>query len=199
MWHWSWEYYLVQPAGRLFLLFLFLFLCLICRLGRLRSSIGDPFSTSASTAGIISLGLQLSDGLIKYCRVYSSRDEDPLQLSTNAERLQSLLSLTKNHQQEAPVPNSELTNSLQECITASGICINDSKSIVRSMFVRRIIIVAWKNTATASYGNYVRYPFDKEKFEDLRLKPREFNESLVAHLQLMNLLVIVNPIASYHN
>ena len=37
---------------------------------------GDPLSIASGTAGLVSLGIQVCDGLIKYCRAWKSHDKE---------------------------------------------------------------------------------------------------------------------------
>ena len=152
----------------------------------LRLAMGDPFSVATGIAGLLSLGLQVSGGLIKYYRTYSTKDEDLHNLLGNAERLQSLLCLAKAQQLGTPTPASDgLHKSLEACSAAGDICAGDVKSIVQK-YARQQHRRGFKERGQGLMRK-LRYPFDKEKFEELRTALREFNAELLANLQLLSL------------
>lgn len=69
----------------------------------------DPFSAASGAVGIISLGLQVSQGLITYCSQFKAFDEDVAHISRKAEGLRGVLQvlekqLRKSESENAPVP-----------------------------------------------------------------------------------------------
>lgn len=151
---------------------------------------GDPFSVATGIAGLLSLGFQVSDGLIKYYRAYSTKDEDLRHLLGNAERLQSLLCLAKAQQLGTQTPASDgLHKALEACSAACDSCTGDVKFIVQK-YARQQHRRGLKERGQGLMRK-LRYPFDREKFEELRASLREFNAELLANLQLLSLCVLI--------
>ncbi|OTA97653.1 hypothetical protein M434DRAFT_26381 [Hypoxylon sp. CO27-5] len=145
----------------------------------------DPFSAVASAAGLVSLGITISNGIIEYCRVYRSREADLAQLARHAEHLRFVLDNVKNRTTEQQAPDAGLQKTLERCRNTSNACLQGFKQLHA------------KYTSTSQHGGFrvhskelahkLRYPFDKDNFERLRSQLQEFHTSLLGHLQLLNL------------
>ena len=153
---------------------------------------GEPFSTAASAVGIISLGLQASSTTIKFCKAYSSLEKDLDQLRKHANSLESTVRLFETQRQQTPAPNSQQLSPLRDCSTACSSCIRDVESIVQKYeqhghglkghgqkFIRKL-----------------RYPFDKDEFEELRSTLHQLNTSVNTHLHMLNLFVLLSDLAA---
>lgn len=74
----------------------------------------DPFSAASSAIGVISLGLQVAQQLITFCRAYQSYDEDAQRIEAKAESLRRPLKALRDLIEDAQVSNPELASDLSE-------------------------------------------------------------------------------------
>lgn len=154
-------------------------------------AMGDPFSTVASAAGIISLGLQVSGGLIKFCKDYSSLEQDLHRLREHTELLEQIVRIIETQQQQTqqhqtPASAEQITKSLRACSNACSTCISDVSSIVKKYEQRPASLKG----RSENFTRRLRYPFDKDQFEDLRSRLNQFSGALTTRLQLLNLFVL---------
>lgn len=145
----------------------------------------DPLSVTASAAGLISLGLTISGGLIRYCKVYKGQDADLTQLARHAKELETFLGLIENQIANLQGPNQDITDSLQKCRDACDTCLGDFKSL-SAKYTYQTPSQTLKERGRRLVHN-VRYPFDKGKLDDFRSQLQEFYTRLLGHLQLIHL------------
>ncbi|KAI0846645.1 hypothetical protein F5Y00DRAFT_271922 [Daldinia vernicosa] len=145
----------------------------------------DPFSIATGVAGLISLGLAVSGGLIQYCRDYKSQDTDLVKLTQHAQDLESLLSLIENRNTGPQSPSRDITTSLQNCQDACDACLRDFKRM-NAKYASSKHGQTFKGRGRELLHN-LKYPFDKGRFDDCRSQLQEFNARLLGHLQLANL------------
>lgn len=53
----------------------------------------DPISIAGSAVGVVSLGISVLQGLVRYCSKYKNKDADVAALSSRCEALQSIFEL----------------------------------------------------------------------------------------------------------
>ncbi|KAI2469988.1 hypothetical protein F4781DRAFT_392493 [Annulohypoxylon bovei var. microspora] len=145
----------------------------------------DPLSITSSAAGLISLGLTVSGGLIQYCKKYRSKDADLAQLTHHAQQLKSFLGLVQTRTSGYQIPNGDIDKSLQGCRDACDSCLQDFKQLNAKYAHTKS-----GQTLQDRSQNLIRklkYPFDKEEFDDLRSRLREFHVMFLGYLQLIHL------------
>ncbi|KAI1652828.1 hypothetical protein F4813DRAFT_394276 [Daldinia decipiens] len=145
----------------------------------------DPFSIATGVAGLVSLGLTVSGGLIQYCKDYKSQDTDLVKLTQHAQELESLLSLIENRTTGSQSPNGDITTSLQKCRDACDACLRDFKQM-NAKYTGSKPGQTFKGRGRKLLHD-LKYPFDKGKFDDCRFQLQEFNARLLGYLQLVNL------------
>ncbi|KAI0006843.1 hypothetical protein F4779DRAFT_594791 [Xylariaceae sp. FL0662B] len=145
----------------------------------------DPLSVTASTAGLISLGITVSGGLVRYCKAYQGQDANLTQLSRHAQDLESFLRLIEDRTAGLQSPGRDLDNSLRGCRDACDACLGDFKRLNAKYSSPRL----GQNFKERSrrLARDLRYPFDKAKFDDFRSQLQEFYTRLSGHLQLVHL------------
>jgi hypothetical protein len=74
----------------------------------------DPFSAASSAIGVISLGLQIAQQLVKFCQAYQSYDEDAQRIEYKAESLRRPLKALREIIEDAQISNPELASDLSE-------------------------------------------------------------------------------------
>ncbi|KAI1373936.1 hypothetical protein F4677DRAFT_461777 [Hypoxylon crocopeplum] len=140
---------------------------------------------AASIAGLISLGLTVSGGLVRYCRDYRSRDADLVQLTQHARELESLLGFINDRHTGLQSISVDLDDSLQKCWGACDACLNDLKRL-NARYASSKLSQNFKSRSRKLFHS-LKYPFDKSKFDEIRSKLQEFNTKLLTYLQLVNL------------
>ncbi|KAI0841425.1 hypothetical protein F5Y06DRAFT_308245 [Hypoxylon sp. FL0890] len=145
----------------------------------------DPLSISASAAGLISLGLQVSSGIIGYCKVYRSREADLVQLVQHARELDSFLGLIRDRTMASQTPNTDIDSLLQGCRTVCDACLGDIKQL--NAKYTSLKPVHGFNGRRKGFIQSLKYSFDKGKLDDLRSQLQGFNAKLQGYLQLINL------------
>lgn len=138
----------------------------------------DPLSPTASVAGIVSLGLTVTDALIKYCKKCRSQDADLAQMRDHAEQLESFISIIRTRISGSPVASADINNSFQGCQNACSSCLRDFKALDAKYAHPK---------PSQKFILKLKYPFDKDEFDDLRSRLQDFNVKLLAHLQLIHL------------
>ncbi|KAI1080734.1 hypothetical protein F5B20DRAFT_92881 [Whalleya microplaca] len=142
----------------------------------------DPLSVSASAAGLTSLGLTISGGLIQYCKSYQGRDADLSQLTRHAQKLESFLSMVDNR---TASPGQDIDNSLQGCRDACNACLRDFKRL-NAKYTHSRSSQTFKERSR-KLAHDLRYPFDKGKMEYFRSQLQDFYIELLGYLQLIHL------------
>lgn len=145
----------------------------------------DPLSVTASAAGLISLGLTISGGLIRYCKAYQGQDADLTQLAIHAKELENFLCLIENQMANLQGPNQDITNSLQRCRDACDDCLSDFKGLNAKYTYQRPSQTLKERGRRLVHD--LRYPFDKGKFDNFRSQLQEFYTRLLGHMQLVHL------------
>ncbi|KAI1209534.1 uncharacterized protein F4807DRAFT_427040 [Annulohypoxylon truncatum] len=138
----------------------------------------DPLSISAGVAGFTSLGLTVSNGLIQYCKKYRSRDSDLSQLKHHAEQLETFIALIRTRTSEPNGSSKDVDNPLQRCIDACNACLRHFK-LLNAKYAHP--------KPSKDFLRRLKYPFDKEEFDNLRSQLKEFYAMLLGHLQLIHL------------
>ncbi|OTA58297.1 hypothetical protein K449DRAFT_467298, partial [Hypoxylon sp. EC38] len=145
----------------------------------------EPLSFTASVAGLISLGLTVSSGIIGYCKAYRSQDADLVQLVQHTQELESFLGSVRNRTTTSQTPNTDIENLFQGCRKACDACLSDFKRLN----ARYTTLTPNRNFKERSQKiiQKFKYPFDKGKLDDLRSQLQGFNTRLLGFLQLVNL------------
>ncbi|KAI1760774.1 hypothetical protein GGR53DRAFT_522872 [Hypoxylon sp. FL1150] len=145
----------------------------------------DPLSITAGAAGFVSLGLTVSGGLIRYCKVYRTQGTDLTQLAQHAQELESFLNLINARTSGPQRPSTDIDGSLQKCRDACDACLLDFKQLSTKY------IQPQPSSDLRQRGRRLarrlKYPFDKDEFDHLRSQLRAFNIELLGYLQLINL------------
>lgn len=96
----------------------------------------DPLSIAGSAVGIISLGIQVFQGLYDYIGSVQSRDKD---LATASEHIKNLIGIFQALNdlvakfQQLPNPNSKAIHSLQKCVQDSKQGIEELRVLLESL------------------------------------------------------------------
>lgn len=147
----------------------------------------DSLSVTASLAGLVSLGLTISGGLIQYCKAYRSQDTDLAQLAQHAQELESFLNLVTDRTSGSQKASSDIDGLLQKCRDTCDTCLLDFKRLNAKYYSYLSKPGEDLKERPRTLVRHLKYPFDKGKFDDLRSQIQEFNIELLGLLQLINL------------
>jgi hypothetical protein len=79
----------------------------------------DPFSIASSAVGIISLGLQVTQGLVTYYSQFKSFDSDIAEISRKAEGLHGILQVLEVPLRKFEIDNAPIPAQVRTAISAS--------------------------------------------------------------------------------
>ena len=147
----------------------------------------DPLSITASTAGLVSLGLTVSSGLICFCRDYRHYDTDIANLGRHAAQFEAVLNSMEPRLQRLQNLNSSLESTLRECSVTFDQCLQDFKQLVAKYSPRPASRTVVGRSKAAMLK--LHYPFEKGRLDDIRAQLRNFQSDISGLLLLLNLYV----------
>lgn len=146
----------------------------------------DPFSIATGSAGLVSLGITICDGLLTYCRTYKSRENDLNVLGDHAGRLQMFLQAIEKRLQNGPVADASFRATVMECFGACESCVQDAQAL-NGKYSQ---VPATPNSSMRVRGKAalrkLQYPFEADRFETLRKQLNDFHSALSGLLLVMN-------------
>ncbi|MCJ1262511.1 hypothetical protein MMC22_002381 [Lobaria immixta] len=145
---------------------------------------GDPISAAASAVGIISLGLQVCQGLISYCESWKSRDADVAHAYDKINGLRNIL-----ERLELVVPRLDFSN---------GKIVQDVNSSIVSCTngIEKLREMLGKCDSYASQGFILKhaqkalYPFKKEILQSLKATVTDLQDNLSSSLHVIEIDVL---------
>lgn len=143
----------------------------------------DPFSVATGSAGLVSLGITICDGLFTYCRTYKSRESDLKVLGDHSRKLQALLRLIEKRLQSGPADASFRTT-MMECFEACEHCVSDVQAL-DDKYSSPVASVSMRNRSKVALRR-LQYPFEADRFETLRKQLNDFHSALSGLLLVMN-------------
>jgi hypothetical protein len=147
----------------------------------------DPLSITASSAGIISLGLTVSSGLTCFCRDYRHYDTDIAILGRHAAQFEAVLNSMETRFQRLQNLDPSLESTLRECSVAFDRCLQGFKQHV-AKYSRRLASPGVVGRSKAAMLK-LQYPFEKGRLDDIRVQLRNFQSDISGLLLLLNLYV----------
>lgn len=146
----------------------------------------DPFSVATGTAGLVSLGITICDGLLAYCRTYKSRENDLNVLDEHTERLQMFLQVIEKRLQSGPIGDASFHSTVMECFSACEHCVQDA----RALNGKHSQLPMAPNSSMRNRGKTMlrkfQYPFEADRFDTLRKQLNDFQSALSGLLLVMN-------------
>ncbi|KAL9085809.1 MAG: hypothetical protein Q9165_007441 [Trypethelium subeluteriae] len=146
----------------------------------------DPFSIAGTAAGVISLGIQVCQGLVEYYRAWENQDEEIKETLKTLTREQEILQLLRSTLTNQPAGLSTSVTKVEACITQ-----------IKTEFVK-LDVVLRKCQQTHTSNDFqetiknikksLLYPFKRETVWALKCSVAEVGRILavaVSHLQLV--------------
>lgn len=89
----------------------------------------DPLSIAASSASLVSFGITICDGLLRYCQAYKSRERDLNILGDHAKRLLALLQAIENRFQDENTADTSFRAMVIDCHGACEHCVSEAQAL----------------------------------------------------------------------
>lgn len=146
----------------------------------------DPFSVATGSAGLVSLGITICDGLLTYCRTYKSRENDLSSLADHAERLQVFLQVVEKRLRSGPVADASFLATVMECFGACENCVSDVQALNGKYFQSPMASSSSMRNRSKTVLRKLQYPFEADRFDTLRKQLNDFHSALSGLLVVMN-------------
>lgn len=146
----------------------------------------DPLSLATGSAGLVSLGITICDGLLTYCRSYKSRDDDLNALGDNSGRLQNYLRVIEKRLQSGPVADASFHATVLECLSACKCCVHQVQVLNDKYSQLTIVPGSSLKIRSKAVLRKFQYPFEADRFETLRKQLNDFHSALSGLLLVMN-------------
>lgn len=147
----------------------------------------DPLSAAGTAVGIVSLGLQVSQGLITYYSHFKAHDEEIAYIVRKSEALQQLLQALEGPLKKAESGSGEISKQVRGSVVAC------------EAGLQRLVLAAEKygsSSIPSTMEDKIRalrkralYPFKRGTFEELNGTLVELTANLQLALQLLTLSV----------
>lgn len=145
----------------------------------------DPFSAVTGSAGLVSLGITICDGLLTYCRTYKSRENDLQVLDDHAGRLQILLQVIEKRLQSGPIADASFRTTMMECFAACEHCVSDVQALNGKYSSPVTSVSPMRNRSKAALRR-LQYPFEADRLGTLRKQLSDFHSALSSLFLVMN-------------
>lgn len=143
----------------------------------------DPFSVAASAISVVSLGIQVCQGLLSYYSDYKSYDDTVGSLCTKIEGLQSTLEICEGALQK---PGKPISNASANVTKSIGACKDNLSSLQTTLdSCKNISKPQGFRASIHDYGQQTLYPFRKSNILRLQSKVAELQD--IVHTALLTL------------
>lgn len=146
----------------------------------------DPLSVAGLAAGVVSLGIQVSQGITTYIDALNCRDQDIVSVRQRNDSLRRTLSVVETSHSQLEDDHQVATAAIRECLASCNMELNLLENLVADLttcdrFTAGLIGKA-KNK-----GKKLLYPFSRPKLEQLEARLRNANMALQMALQSLGL------------
>lgn len=126
----------------------------------------DPFSVTGSAVGVVSLGLTVCQGLVKYYAAYKGQDEEVDQAVEKVSRLMDLLEVLQPRLENHRAPHPVTVDQAEKCVIAcSGAITNLNKVLQRC---RRENTPDGVRAKIQTFGQKTLFPFRRDTMQTMR-------------------------------
>lgn len=146
----------------------------------------DPFSIATGSAGLVSLGITICDGLLTYCRTYKSRENDLSILADNAARLQMFLQVVEKRLRSGSIADDSFRTAVTECFGACENCVFDVQALKGKYSQFPVASDSSMRNRGKAMLRKLQYPFEADRFDTLGKQLNDFHATLSGLLLTMN-------------
>lgn len=145
----------------------------------------DPFSIAGSSVGIVSLGLTVCQGLVKYWSQWKSRESDVDAAIDQVQKLERTLELLQTRLSHLPSSCQNIVTGVENNIASCGEGIRKLfEYLSKCDHVKTQ--VNWKDKMRAQKQKAL-YPFRREDLQDLKQTLRDVQQNLAMALETLHL------------
>ncbi len=145
----------------------------------------DPVSVAGTAVGVVSLGLTVCHGLIKYYSAFKSRETSVEATLTYVEGLASTLGLLNSRLRNVPPGFADIIKDFEGKVTACGSRIAKLEAYLTKIQEHEAE-ENWKDKLRAQKSKLL-YPFRQDSLEELTQLVRDTQNSVDTALSLFNL------------
>ncbi|KAK4247355.1 hypothetical protein C7999DRAFT_32230 [Corynascus novoguineensis] len=146
----------------------------------------DGLSVAASVAGLVSLGLQVSGGIMQYFDALDCRDKDLSSARQQTRALQGTLQVIEESVTQLRSDHAAATASVQACVDACRADLKALQSLVDELY-RVDQAATTPGSKIKNHGRKLLYPFNRSKLQQLETKLGNTNTTLQSALQGLDL------------
>ena len=147
----------------------------------------DPISLVGLTAGLVSLGLQLSEGLVKYMDALKCREEEITLAKQQVSSLTSLIHTIETAAQQFQSAHPVVSTTVQSSIASCRAELAALEALVLELAGPAQSASGGLRTALKSHGKKLAYVFDRSNLEKLEQKLERTNGQLMLALQTLGM------------
>jgi len=147
----------------------------------------DPISITSTAAGLVSLGIQVYDGLSKYLGAIKARAEELSSARRQADTLRSLLTAIEAALPSFRTEHAAETSPAQACLQACQTELGNLRAALSELEDKTSQQLAGMRGKIAEGKRKLTYPFHRERLERLEQRIHSVNSSLqlaIEHLHL---------------
>jgi chromosome segregation ATPase len=146
----------------------------------------DPLSVAGLTAGLVSLGLQVSGGITQYIDALDCREKDIASAKQQNDSLHKTLQTIEASLVQLRRDHHAATTAVQACLDSCQTELKDLQKLVAELAVPNQPVID-RRSKIRNRGKKLLYPFDRPKLQQLETRLRNANATLQLALQALGL------------
>ncbi|KAH6641013.1 hypothetical protein F5144DRAFT_562295 [Chaetomium tenue] len=148
----------------------------------------DPLSVAGLAAGVVSLGIQVSQGITTYIDALNCRDQDIISVRQRNDSLRKTLRVVETSRSQLEGDHQVATAAIRECLASCNTELNLLENLVVDLTTCDRFTAGFIENAK-NKGKRLLYPFSRSKLEQLETRLRNANTALQLALQSLGLSV----------
>ncbi|KAI1361372.1 hypothetical protein F5Y08DRAFT_314987 [Xylaria arbuscula] len=149
----------------------------------------EAFAAAASAAGIVSLGLEVCEGLSTYIDAFRNRSEDISAIRRQVGGFQSSLAILRDALPDVDVKHQTAGNTAQAALDSCQLELNDLKAFMETLGDPKTLSHTFESSLTHAKKK-LAFPFQKKKLEALQKRLMIVNTSLDVATRAIGLKII---------
>lgn len=147
----------------------------------------DPISLAGLTAGLVSLGLQISEGVVKYIDALKCREEEITLAKQQADSLTNLIHTIETAAQQFQSAHPVVSTAVQSCIVSCKAELAALEALVLELAGPAQSASGGLRTTLKSHGKKLAYVFERSNLEKLEQRLERANGKLMLVLQTLGM------------
>lgn len=148
----------------------------------------DPLSVAGLAFGVVSLGLQISQGITTYIDALNCREQDILAVRNRNDTLQKILQAVETFRSQLERDHHVATDTIRGCLDSCSTELRSLEILVTHLAACDQSTAVWSDKLRAK-GKKLLYPFSRLKLAELERRLHSTNTTLQLALQVLGLYV----------